>query len=90
MNQADVSEIKLAEQFNFAAYPGSERERAEKIAYITIRNRSATLSWLRARSLPPAARFGVHREERILLVMQDTVDMPVALLGHAGRVVPVR
>ncbi|HTD04551.1 benzoate-CoA ligase family protein [Undibacterium sp.] len=93
MNQADVSETKLAEQFNFAQHIlDLNRGRAEKLAYI---DDTQQISYgelaLRARRFAAGLKqAGVHREERILLVMQDTVDLPVALLGAMlAGVVPV-
>ncbi|MES2103786.1 MAG: benzoate-CoA ligase family protein [Pseudomonadota bacterium] len=93
MNQANVSEIKLAEQFNFAQHILElNQDRAEKLAYI---DDTQTLSYgelaLRARRFAAGLKqSGIHREERLLLVMQDTVDMPVALLGAMlAGVVPV-
>ncbi|MFZ6645949.1 benzoate-CoA ligase family protein [Undibacterium sp. TJN25] len=88
-----VPEPKLPEQFNFARnILDLNRDRAGKLAYI---DDTQSISYgeleLRARKFAAGLkRFGVHREERILLVMQDTVDMPVALLGAMlAGVVPV-
>ncbi|MFJ2994044.1 benzoate-CoA ligase family protein [Pandoraea sp. NPDC087047] len=79
--------------FNFAAHLASlGRGRAAKTAYLDD-TRTLTYGELAEQSRRFAtglARAGVHREERILLVMLDTVDLPVAFLGalYAG-VVPV-
>ncbi|MBN4667829.1 benzoate-CoA ligase family protein [Pandoraea nosoerga] len=79
--------------FNFAAHlEALNRERAAKTAYIDD-TRTLTYGELAERSRRFAtglARAGVHREARILLIMLDTVDLPVAFLGalYAG-VVPV-
>lgn len=80
-------------QFNFAAHVFAlNAMRAQKTAYI---DDTGTTSYAelnnRARRFASALRtLGVHPEERILLVMLDTVDLPVAFLGalYAG-VVPV-
>lgn len=80
-------------QFNFAAHLFAlNAARAAKPAYI---DDTATLAYgeleTRARQFSAALRaLGVRAEERILLVMLDTVELPVVFLGalHAG-VVPV-
>ena len=80
-------------QFNFAEYLLALNEaRAAKTAYIDDQ-RSMTYGELAERvrrfaSALPA--LGLRREERVLLMMQDSNDWPVAFLGclHAG-VVPV-
>nr|WP_233272825.1 benzoate-CoA ligase family protein [Paraburkholderia acidisoli] len=80
-------------QFNFATHLFAlNTARAAKIAYI---DDNGALSYAeletRARRFASALRaLGVHAEERILLVMLDTVELPIAFLGalHAG-VVPV-
>ncbi|MDR3097831.1 MAG: benzoate-CoA ligase family protein [Paraburkholderia sp.] len=80
-------------QLNFAAHLFAlNAVRAGKPAYI---DDTSTLSFgeleTRARRFSSALRaLGVHAEERILLVMLDTAELPVAFLGalHAG-VVPV-
>jgi benzoate-CoA ligase len=80
-------------QFNFAAWLfGLNQQRADKTAYIDDTGQT-TYGELESQAsrFASALRFlGVHREERILLVMLDTVELPVAFLGalHAG-VVPV-
>ncbi|QDX22729.1 benzoate-CoA ligase family protein [Pandoraea pnomenusa] len=79
--------------FNFAAHlEALNRERAAKTAYLDD-TRALTYGELAEQSRRFAtglARAGVHREQRILLIMLDTVDLPVAFLGalYAG-VVPV-
>ncbi len=81
------------ERFNFARHIlALNRARAEKIAY---RDDLGTLSYgeLDARVRRFAAGLcaqGVQPEQRVLLVMLDTTDLPVAFLGalYAG-VVPV-
>lgn len=80
-------------QFNFAANLFSlNQTRADKTAYIDDYG-ATTYGQLeeRARRFASALRtLGVHTEERVLLVMLDTVELPVAFLGalYAG-VVPV-
>lgn len=79
--------------FNFAAYLFRLNEsRAGKPAYIDDTG-TTTYGELeeRARRFASALRtLGVHPEERVLLVMLDTVELPIAFLGalYAG-VVPV-
>ena len=81
------------EQFNFAAHLlALNASRAAKTAYI---DDSRTMSYgelaSRVRRFAAALpALGLRREERVLLLMQDCVDWPVAFLGclHAG-VVPV-
>jgi benzoate-CoA ligase len=85
----------VPQQFNFAQHIlAINAGRADKIAYLDDHSR---LSYgdldRRVRSVAAGllAR-GLQPEQRVLLVMQDTVDMPVALLGaiFAGLVpVPV-
>ena len=83
----------LPEQFNFAEHLFAlNRARGDRIAYI---DDQGTLSYSaledRARRLAAVlANAGVRREERVLLLMLDTSDWPVAFLGclYAG-VVPV-
>jgi len=80
-------------RLNFAEHLFAlNRERAERIAYV---DDHGTLSYgelaARARRLAGAlAEAGIHREERVLLLMLDGNDWPVAFLGclYAG-VVPV-
>jgi benzoate-CoA ligase len=80
-------------QFNFASHLFRLNEvRADKPAYI---DDAGVTSYAqledRARRFATALRtLGIHPEERLLLVMLDTTDLPVAFLGalYAG-VVPV-
>ncbi|NIE67723.1 benzoate-CoA ligase family protein [Burkholderia sp. Ax-1719] len=81
------------EQFNFAAHLFALN--AERSAWPAYIDDDGTLSYgeleLRARRFSAALRaLGLRAEERILLVMLDTIELPVAFLGalHAG-VVPV-
>jgi benzoate-CoA ligase len=81
------------ERFNFAAHLFElNRARASRTAFI---DDDARLSYgdleLRARRFAAAlVASGVRREERVLVLMHDTTDWPVAFLGalHAG-IVPV-
>jgi benzoate-CoA ligase len=81
------------ERFNFAQYILEiNRVRADKPAYIDDRE---TLSYgeldLRVRRCAAGLlALGLRPEERVLVIMHDTTDMPVALLGamYAG-IVPV-
>lgn len=83
----------LPERFNFARHIlALNKGRPHKLAY---RDDHAELSYgeldLRVRRFAAGLlQKGVQPEQRILLVMQDTIDMPVAFLGalFAG-VVPV-
>ncbi len=81
------------ERFNFAAHIlALNVDRAAKTAYIDD-SRVLRYGELACRVRRVAANLlqsGLRREERVLLVMQDCVDWPVAFLGclHAG-VVPV-
>jgi benzoate-CoA ligase len=84
---------QFTQQFNFAQHIlALNADRAGKLAYIDD-NEGINYGELdrRVRSFAAAllAR-GIQPEQRVLLVMQDTVDLPVALLGamFAG-VVPV-
>jgi benzoate-CoA ligase len=80
-------------QFNFAMHVFRlNQARASKAAYI---DDAGVTSYGelegRARRFASALQaLGIHAEERLLLVMQDTVELPVAFLGalYAG-VVPV-
>ncbi len=79
--------------FNFAAYLFRlNQSRAGKTAYIDDTGNTAYGELEdRARRFASALRtLGVHPEERVLLVMLDTVELPIAFLGalYAG-VVPV-
>ena len=84
---------RLPEHFNFAEHLFAlNRARGDRIAYIDDHE---TLSYSaledRARRLAAAlVGAGVRREERVLLLMLDTCDWPVAFLGclYAG-VLPV-
>jgi benzoate-CoA ligase len=83
----------LGDAFNYADHLFAlNRDRAQKIAYI---DDQGTLSYgdleQRARKL---AQFlhdaGVHREQRVLLLMHDCNDWPVAFLGSIfAGIVPV-
>ncbi len=83
----------LPERFNFAAHLMQlNAARAAKIAYIDD-NSSVSYGELDERIRRVAAGLlarGIRREERVLLIMQDSVDLPVAFLGalFAG-IVPV-
>jgi len=80
-------------RFNFAAHLFHlNRARAGKPAYIDDRG-VTTYGQLEEQARRFAAvlpTLGVHAEERVLLVMQDSVELPVVFLGalYAG-VVPV-
>jgi benzoate-CoA ligase len=84
---------RLPEHFNFAAHLFAlNRARGDRISYIDDHE---TLSYSaledRARRLAAVlVGAGVRREERVLLLMLDTCDWPVAFLGclYAG-VLPV-
>lgn len=85
--------MSLPPRFNFAQHLFElNRDRAQRTAYIDDRG-SLGYGALedRARRLASAlSHAGVHREERVLLLMHDSSDWPVAFLGclYAG-VVPV-
>lgn len=80
-------------ELNFASHLAAlNASRADKPAYIDD-TRQLTYGQLAervARMAGALRQLGLRREERILLLMQDTVDWPVVFLGalHAG-VVPV-
>ena len=84
---------ELPAKFNFAAHVLEvNAHRASKMAYVDDAG-SLTYGELaqRVRRFAAGVRaLGLRREERVLLLMQDTVDWPVAFLGclYAG-VVPV-
>ena len=84
---------ELPEKFNFAVHVlETNARRASKIAYIDDVG-SLTYGELAHRVRKFAAaltHLGLRREERVLLLMLDTIDWPVAFLGclYAG-VVPV-
>jgi len=89
----DHHSTQVPQQFNFARHIlALNAGRADKLAYVDDHG-GLTYGELdrRVRSFAAAllAR-GIQPEQRLLLVMQDTVDLPVALLGamFAG-VVPV-
>ncbi len=80
-------------ELNFASHLAAlNAPRAAKPAYIddTRQLTYGELAERVARMAGALRRLGLRREERILLLMQDTADWPVAFLGalHAG-VVPV-
>jgi len=80
-------------ELNFASYLAAlNAPRAAKPAYIddTRQLSYGELAERVARMAGALRQLGLRREERILLLMQDTVDWPVVFLGalHAG-VVPV-
>ena len=83
----------LPDTFNFAQHLLSvNAARADKAAFIDDHG-SLTYGQLQERVQRVAAglrSLGLRREERVLLLMQDTTDWPVAFLGaiYAG-VVPV-
>ena len=85
--------ITLPQQFNFAQHIlASNAGRAAKTAYIDDQG-ELTYGELDRRVRSFAAGLlarGIEREQRVLLVMHDTLDLPVAFLGalFAG-VVPV-
>ena len=89
----DSTPPDLPDKFNFAVHVLEvNAHRASKTAYI---DDAGSLSYgelgQRVRRFAAALRaIGLRREERVLLLMQDTVDWPVAFLGclYAG-VVPV-
>jgi benzoate-CoA ligase len=81
------------ERFNFARHIfGLNRARPDKTAYIDDRERIsyAELELRARRCAAGLLALGLRPEERVLLVMHDTTDMPVVLLGamFAG-IVPV-
>ena len=83
----------LPERFNFAQHLLQQNaQRADKIAYIddTCSLRYGELDERIRRFAAGLLAIGMRREERVLLLMHDTVDMPVAFLGamFAG-VIPV-
>ncbi|MEN9539560.1 MAG: hypothetical protein RLZZ126_1795 [Pseudomonadota bacterium] len=85
--------LTLPDKFNFAVHLMQiNAQRQDKVAYIDDLSRLTYGELdLRIRRFAAAlAAIGVRREERVLLLMQDTCDWPVAFLGclYAG-VVPV-
>ena len=93
INQPATSAEPPPLQFNFASWLfGLNQHRAHKAAYIDDVG-TTTYGQLEDRARRFASvlhALGVHPEERVLLVMLDTVELPVAFLGalYAG-VVPV-
>ena len=82
-----------ADRFNFAQHLLAVSEgRAEKVAYIDDAGRLTygELAERVRRFAQGLRKLGIRREERVLLMMQDTSDWPVVFLGslYAG-VVPV-
>ena len=80
-------------ELNFASHLAAlNAPRAAKLAYIddTRRITYGELAERVARCAGALRQLGLRREERVLLLMHDNVDWPVAFLGalHAG-VVPV-
>ncbi|MEX3916469.1 benzoate-CoA ligase family protein [Paraburkholderia sp. BR10872] len=92
-SQEHATAVPPPAQFNFATHLFAlNAARAAKTAYI---DDTLTLSYgeleMQARRFAAAMRaLGVHAEERVLLVMLDTVELPTAFLGalYAG-IVPV-
>lgn len=83
----------MSDRFNFAAYVFSENAgRAQKTAYIDD-PRSLTYGELEnaaKRFAGALVKLGIRREERVVLFMLDTVDLPIAFLGALwAGVVPV-
>src|SRR5687767_4065897 len=81
------------EQFNFAAHLFDQnRDRGGRTAFIDDEGilTYADLEQRARRFARALTDAGVRREERVLLLMQDTIDWPVAFLGslYAG-IVPV-
>jgi benzoate-CoA ligase len=93
MDLSSSANMVLPEHFNFAHHLlALNAERHGKTAYIDD-TQKITYGELNERVRRFAAgllKLGLHPEQRILLVMHDTVDLPVAFLGalFAG-VVPV-
>lgn len=83
----------MPQRFNFARHLLSVNAgRGDKPAYIDDHRtlRFGELDDLARRFAAGLLALGVRREERILLVMQDTVDMPIVFLGAMlAGVVPV-
>ena len=80
-------------ELNFASHLAAlNAPRAAKLAYVddTRRLTYGDLAERVARCAGALCQLGLRREERVLLLMHDSVDWPVAFLGalHAG-VVPV-
>ena len=90
---AHPRELPAGEPFNFAAHLlDANRARGASLAYIDDHER-LTYGELdeRVRRMAAALRaMGLRREERVLLLMHDNNDWPVAFLGALyGGVVPV-
>jgi benzoate-CoA ligase len=94
MLQSDSPEINPPpERFNAAAHLLALNDaRPEKLAYIDDRQRLSygALADRVRRCAAGMRALGLKREERVLIVMHDSVDFPVAFLGalYAG-IVPV-
>lgn len=95
MNPPNINQgsVALPASFNFASHIlHANAGRADKVAYIDDRGRYTYGDLdLRVRRFGAGLlATGIHREERIVLVMHDTIDLPVAFLGalFAG-VIPV-
>jgi benzoate-CoA ligase len=93
MDLVDNANIVLPEHFNFANHILTlNAERHSKTAFIddTQRLTYGELDERVRRFAAGLLGLGIHPEERILLAMHDTVDLPVAILGalFAG-IVPV-
>jgi len=92
---ANPAVVAPPERFNVAAHLLQRNTgRAAKTAYIDDDGRLSygELADRVRRCAAGLLRLGLRREERVLLLMLDTVDMPVAFLGalYAGLVpVPV-
>lgn len=79
------------EVFNFAAYLlDQNKDRADKPAFLDDLNQVSYGQLAdRVRRIAAGLKaLGVHREERVLLLMQDSTDWPAAFLGaiYAGAV----
>jgi len=93
MNSTPAVDSTAPERFNFAAYLlDLNRARAAKPAYIDDQGHISygQLADRVQRCAAGLAALGLRREERVLLLMHDNADWPVAFLGclYAG-VVPV-
>jgi benzoate-CoA ligase len=91
MSHPENLALPPGQRFNFAQHLiACNADRADKIAFIDDQGplRYGDLA-LRLRQLAAGLRgLGVRREERVLLLMQDSHDWPVAFLGamYAGAV----
>ena len=94
MSQAQSTQVNPPpEQFNAAAHLlGLNAGRPDKLAYIddTERVSYGELAGRVRRCAAGLLALGLQRDERVLMVMHDSVDFPVAFLGalYAG-IVPV-